>query len=222
MQPATPSGRSQIAASYLRQRRYRPKRYSVSQALYGIALGSQTAHAALTEDGDTASAARAAEYVHKLAEAAIAEMRALIFELRPESLEQEGLVVALERHAESLRARHDLRVEAHLDAEPESSPDVKEALYRIAQEAMHNAVKHAHARSIHLRLANVDGLIRLEVADDGVGFDPTVQYTGHLGLISMRERAIAVGGDLAIHSAAGRGTRIVVGVPRQGVPRVAS
>jgi PAS domain S-box-containing protein len=201
------------AALEERQRLARELHDSVSQALYGIALGAQTALAALREDQDVTAGAEATQYVLNLAEAAIAEMRALIFELRPESLEQEGLVGALERHAASLRARHALNVDARLEVEPDVSLDTKEALYRIAQEGLHNAVKHAHSQSIRVRLEDGRQCVRLEVADDGVGFDPEQAYPGHLGLTSMRERAAAVGGEFEVVSAPGCGTRLVVRVP---------
>jgi len=201
------------AALEERQRLARELHDSVSQALYGIALGSQTALAALGEDRDVAAGAQATQYVLSLAEAALAEMRALIFELRPESLQQEGLVGALERHAASLRARHALEVEAQLGTEPALPLETKEALYRIAQEGMHNAVKHAHARRLQLRLEQRDGAVRLEVADEGVGFDAQRVYPGHLGLVSMRERAAAAGAELHIESAPGHGTRVTVQLP---------
>jgi PAS domain S-box-containing protein len=201
------------AALEERQRLARELHDSVSQALYGIALGSQTALAALREDHDLAAGAQATQYVLSLAEAALAEMRALIFELRPESLQQEGLVGALERHAASLRARHALEVEAQLGTEPALPLETKEALYRIAQEGMHNAVKHAHATRLQLRLEQRDGAVCLEVADEGVGFDAGRAYPGHLGLVSMRERAAAAGAELRIDSAPGRGTRVIVELP---------
>ena len=83
---------------------------------------------------------------------------------------------------------------------------VKEALYRIAQEALHNVVKHARAGKVALRLARSDGALALELSDDGVGFDPDGEFPGHLGLRSMRERVVALGGDLVIRArpAAGR------------------
>ena len=92
------------------------------------------------------------DYVLSLAEAGLAEMRALIFELRPESLETEGLVAALEKQAAALRARHGIAVDAELCDEPDVPLEVKEALYRIAQEALHNTVKHARASRVDLRL----------------------------------------------------------------------
>lgn len=200
------------AALEERQRLARELHDSVSQALYGIALGSQTALAALREDGEANAADDAISYVHKLAEAAITEMRALIFELRPESLEREGLIPALERQVASVRARHGLAVQASFDAEPSIALDKKEALYRIAQEALNNVARHAHAKTIRLELRDSPGQVMLTVADDGVGFNPLASYGGHLGLVSMRERATAVGGSLSIDSAPGGGSRVTAEV----------
>ena len=139
-------------------------------------------------------------------------MRALIFELRPESLETEGLVAALERQAAALRARHEIPVYVALGEEPEElSPEAKEALYRIAQEALHNTVKHAHASRAELRLEReAGGSVALEVSDDGVGFDPEEDFSGHLGLKSMGERVGRLGGELRVESAPGEGTTIHV------------
>ncbi len=131
------------AALEERQRLARELHDSVSQALYGIALGARTSRTLLERDPQ--KAADPLDYVLSLSEAGLAEMRALIFELRPESLESEGLMAALEKQAAALRARHEIPVEADLCEEPEASLDEKEAVYRIAQEALHNVVKHARA-----------------------------------------------------------------------------
>jgi signal transduction histidine kinase len=203
-----------LAVMVERQRLARELHDSVSQALYGIALGARTARALL--DRDPAAAVEPIEYVAALANAGMAEMRALIFELRPESLQEEGLVVALTKHAESLRARHQIDVQVDLCAEPNLPLVIKEALYRIAQEALHNIVKHARASAVTLRLCAPTlqaPVLALDIRDDGVGFDPAGAFPGHLGLRSMRERAARLGGTLTIDSARGHGTHIQVRVP---------
>jgi signal transduction histidine kinase len=86
-------------------------------------------------------------------------------------------------------------------------------LYRIAQEAIHNTVKHARATTIDLSLTTHDGRIKLDIADNGRGFDASGTFPGHLGLVSMRERATRAGGDLTIDSSSGEGTRVRVEVP---------
>ncbi|HEY7062113.1 MAG TPA: PAS domain S-box protein [Chloroflexota bacterium] len=194
-----------------RQRLARELHDSVSQALYGIALGARTARTLL--DRDPGQVADPLDYVLSLADAGLAEMRALIFELRPESLATEGLVAALEKQAAALRARHGINVEVALCDEPDMPLALKEPLYRIVQEALHNIVKHARARHVALRLECSPAEIVLEVADDGVGFDPAAAHPGHLGLHSMRERAAALGGTLSIESAQGLGTRLRASLP---------
>ena len=202
----------EVAALEERQRLARELHDSVSQALYGIGLGARTARTQL--DRDPAKVAAPLDYVLQLAEAGMAEMRALIFELRPESLEHEGLVAALEKQAAATRARHMITVNLSLGAEPECPLETKEVLYRVAQEAMHNTVKHARATTIDLRLSAEDGRLLLDVSDDGRGFDTDDSFPGHLGLVSMRERAERAGGTVSISSVPGNGTQVHVEVPR--------
>jgi PAS domain S-box-containing protein len=199
------------AALEERQRLARELHDSVSQALYGIALEAKTGRALL--GGDSQEAADSLEYVLSLAGAGLAEMRALIFELRPESLETEGLVAALEKQVAVLETRHEIGVEAILCDEPAAPLESKEAAYRIAQEAIHNTVRHARAGAILIALDSDETGISLEVSDDGVGFDPEADFPGHLGLSSMRERAVNLGGTLEVDSAPARGTRVRAHIP---------
>lgn len=194
-----------------RQRLARELHDSVSQTLYGIGLGAYTAREALESDPEQAMAS--IDYVLTLAEAGLAEMRALIFELRPESLEKEGLVAALTKQVAVLRTRYKLTVEADLGEEPNLSLEMKHALYRIAQEAFHNIVKHARASTVVLRLTEQANEIILEVRDNGRGFDPEGLFPGHLGLRSMHERVTKMGGTLSIVSVAGQGTCVGARMP---------
>ena len=202
----------ELAAFQERQRLARELHDSVSQALYAIGLGAQAAHAAL-ERGEREQAIASTEYVSTLAEAGLAEMRALIFELRPESLATEGLVAALQRQVSVLRARYRLTVEAELADEPDVSLEVKQALYRITQEAFHNIVKHARAKTVVIQLVQQKHEITLEVRDDGKGFDLAGAFPGHFGLRSMEERAAQMHGNFTINSGPGEGTCICVSVP---------
>jgi signal transduction histidine kinase len=201
----------QLAALEERQKLARDLHDSVSQALYGIALGARTARTLL--DRDPTRLADPLDYVLALAEAGLAEMRALIFELRPESLKTEGLVAAITKQADSLRARHRLDVRVQLGPEPAVPLEAKEALYRITQEALHNVAKHARATRVDLCLAIDGDRLHLEVGDDGIGFDPAAAFPGHLGLQSMRERAERLGGRLQVESAPRQGTRLQVEIP---------
>lgn len=194
-----------------RQRLSRELHDSVSQSIAGMALSARTARTLLNRD--PAAAIGPLDALVAESRTALAEMRALIFELRPETLDRDGLVVAIQRQAEAIRARYHLTVEAALCAEPSVSLPAKEALYRIAQEAMHNAGKHARAGAIRVTLNQEDGEAVLMVQDDGRGFDPTAAYPGHLGLHTMRERIARLGGSLRIESAPDAGTCVYAHVP---------
>jgi signal transduction histidine kinase len=199
-----------LAALEERQKLARELHDSVSQALYGIALGLHTARIQL--DRDLQKLPESIDDLLSLAEAALAEMRALIFELRPESLEREGLISALTKQVAALQARHDMLIQTDLCEEPHLSLTVKQDLYRIAQEALHNTVKHAHARKVNLGLRLTASVVILEIRDDGVGFDPLGSFPGHLGLHSMQERVSNLGGRLQIESAQGQGTHLLAQV----------
>ncbi len=203
----------QAAVAAERNRIARELHDSVSQALYGIALGTRTARALLNrqplDDKVKTMLANPLDYVLSLAEVGLAEMRALIFELRPDALEKEGLVAALTRQAEAIRTRHKVDVRTDFCAEPTAlSLTAKEALYRVAQEALNNLIKHAQASRVDLRLRCASDALTLEVQDNGVGFDPQGDYPGHLGLNTMRERVTRLGGVLEIESAPGAGALV--------------
>jgi signal transduction histidine kinase len=199
------------AALEERQRLARELHDSVSQALYGITLGTKTARALLERNPE--QVADSLEYVLSLATAGQAEMRALIFELRPESLKKEGLVAALEKQADALKARHGIDTVAALCNEPDASLEVKEAVYRIAQEALHNTVKHARASNVKIKMQCTPEQITLEITDDGAGFEARGDFPGHLGLRSMRERALHLGGVLEVDSSPGKGTHVCARIP---------
>lgn len=202
---------AEVAVNRERQRLSRELHDSVSQALYSIALGARTARA--MAENSAAELAAPLDFVLEQAERGMAEMRALINELRPEALEQEGLVASISRRAAALEAQHQVRLELAFCDEPAVPLAVKEALYRITQEATHNTIKHAQATEIRLRLTCADGTISLEIRDDGRGFDSAGSFPGHFGLKTMRERVSQLGGTLEMESAAGIGTSIIVRVP---------
>ncbi len=201
----------QLAVLEERQRLARELHDSVSQVLYSIGLGAHAAQKALEKD--PSQIAEALDYVNHLAEAGQVEMRSLIFELRPQSLQSDGLVAALEKQVDVLRTRHQIAVQAFFCHEPEVSLAAKEILYRVSQEAIHNVVKHAHATNVIITLECTSDQICLEVIDDGVGFEPAAHYPGHLGLRSMHERAERCQGQVQIESSPGKGTRIRFVIP---------
>ncbi|HZU87231.1 MAG TPA: GAF domain-containing sensor histidine kinase, partial [Anaerolineaceae bacterium] len=202
---------TRLAAMEERQKLARELHDSVSQALYGIALGARTARTLLERDPQRVS--EPLDYILSLAEAGLAEMRALIFELRPESLASEGLVVALTKQTDALRARHRLDVQVSLCEEPEINIDAKQALYRIAQEGMNNIIRHARATQVIVKLTLEDNRVGLVIQDNGLGFDTGGDFPGHLGLHSMRERAERLGGGFEVRSAPGEGTTLTVSLP---------
>jgi signal transduction histidine kinase len=208
---------SDIASLEERQRLARELHDSVSQALFGIQLGAQTVRELLSDEASASdlrqNLAEPLDYVLSLAEAGLAEMRALIFELRPEALQAEGLVEALTKQANALRVRHHLHVKVEFGEEPDLTFEGKETLYRIAQEALYNVVKHAHATEVVVQLRGAVEGIELCVADNGDGFDCSATFPGHLGLRSMRERAVRLDGTFGVESDPGRGTRIYARVP---------
>lgn len=201
----------ELAALEERNRLARELHDSVSQALYGIALGARTARTLL--ERNPAKLHEPLDYVLALAEGGLTEMRALIFELRPESLENEGLINALSKQAAALQVRHGLKVEVDLCNEPDIPLDVKETLYRIAREGLHNTIKHAQATHVILRIQRTETAVTLEVSDNGLGFEVMDSFPGHLGLQSMRERTLRLNGTIEVKSAPGKGTNIFVSIP---------
>ena len=199
------------AALEERQRLARELHDSVSQGLYGIVLGAQAARASLEADHEHAR--ESLDYVISLARATHMEMRSLIFALHPEELASVGIVEALQRSALAIGERHELHIETHLCKEPDLPLETKEALYRVAQEALHNIVKHARATSCQLSLLPGEGGLLLEIQDDGVGFDPANLFPGHLGLHSMRERMALLGGSLELTSQPGKPTCVRAIIP---------
>ncbi|HUR17844.1 MAG TPA: PAS domain S-box protein [Acidimicrobiales bacterium] len=192
---------------------------SVSQALFSITLQARALQLALQREchDPHGPVGQGIANVRQLTQGALAEMRALIFELRPDALAEEGLVAALGKHLTALEAKEGLTVTLLApDEEFAVDPSVEENLYRLAQEALSNIVKHARATSVQVRLAwhggELPGL-ELEVSDDGIGFDTSLRHPGHLGLRTMSERAEALGGFLEVTSVPGRGTTVRASLP---------
>lgn len=140
----------------------------------------------------------------------------LAVDLHPAALDHLGLVAALRQHVETCARQHNLDIEFEtigLEEGVRLPPAVEIALYRIVQEALTNAMRHAGASHISVVLERRDDAVVALVEDDGVGFDPDRLRNGHLGLFDMRERAEMVGGSLIVESAPGQGTTVVVEVP---------
>ncbi len=201
----------ELAAGEERAHLARELHDSVTQALFSMTLVSRSVELLLDRDQDAAR--DQLSQLRELQREALAEMRALIFELRPGNIEQDGLVRALRTHTAALQGRIGLPIVVESDLDDRLPLEVEEVLYRIAQEALHNVVKHANARQTWLDLRRMGPDIRLRIEDDGKGFDPTSVPDGHLGLAGMRARADRLGARFSVDSAAGAGTRIEVRVP---------
>ncbi|NEA25485.1 GAF domain-containing sensor histidine kinase [Actinomadura bangladeshensis] len=194
-----------------RNRMARELHDAVAQKLFSLRLTARTA-AALAER-DAARTVRELAQVERLAAEALAELRAVIFELRPADL-ADGLVASLRKHVEVLDRAHEATVRLAAD-DAVVLPEEHEAVaFRITQEALYNALRHAQAGTVEVRLATDDARAVLEVADDGSGFDASdTENQGGLGLASMRDRAYSIGGELTIDAAPGRGTTVRLEVP---------
>ncbi|MBE3008634.1 GAF domain-containing sensor histidine kinase [Microbispora sp. NEAU-D428] len=188
---------------------------AVSQKLFSLRLTARAAAALARTDPERA--AEAIERVERMAGEALTELRAVIVELRPAELDRHGLVESLRKQVALLDRLHPMTVaftdegEAPGDRDLDLAPEIEVAVLRVAQEALHNAVRHARAARIDVRLAHREAALVLEVTDDGAGFDEAGVHG--LGLPSMSDRAQAVGGTLTVSSAPGRGTTVRLEVP---------
>jgi PAS domain S-box-containing protein len=161
--------------------------------------------------------------LHETVGRSIDRLRSLLFELRPGALDRDGLVVALRQYLDhtAREAGWEVQVIDELDAEP--APELRATLYRLAQEAVTNARKHASAGRVTVEVATVDDGVRVQVRDDGVGFEPSradIPRPGHLGLSTMMERAEVVGGWCRITSAPGAGALVECWLPSDGEDRL--
>jgi signal transduction histidine kinase len=186
---------------------------SVTQSLFSVSLLSEAALSLL--ERDPSKARERLERANELAQGALAEMRALIFQLRPMTLQEEGLLSAIKKHLAALLSRHGRVVELKVTGSVRRLPaGVEEAAFRIVQESLNNVVKHANAPRAQVALHFEPRLLKLSTADNGVGFDPNARPRAHtMGMASMRERAESVGGRISVESAPARGTRVSVDLP---------
>jgi signal transduction histidine kinase len=184
---------------------------AVSQKLFSVVLTAEAASTLLDRDSAPAARAKVAR-VQVLAREALDELRSLMLELRPPDLDRDGLGGALRKHVAVLRPLHDTEIELDVDGSVATGGDAERdrEILRVAQEALHNALRHARADRVLVRLASADSRLQLEVRDDGVGFEPADPElrSKHLGLTSMEERAQRIGGRLEIRSAHGAGTTV--------------
>lgn len=180
------------------------------QALTSILLGLKP----LEETAATDDARSAIASLRALVVSTLQDVRRLAVELRPSTLDDFGLVAAVERLVDGFREQSGLRVDLEARVGPERLPsEIETALYRIVQEAMTNILKHAGATRVSILLVRTGGSVAAVIEDDGSGFDASATSDDGLGLVGMRERVGLVGGRLRIESAGGTGTTVRAEVP---------
>jgi signal transduction histidine kinase len=187
---------------------------AVAQKLFSLRLTAQAAAALVDRDPDRAKGEL--NEIGRLAADASEELRAAVVELRPAALDEDGLVATLRTQTQVLDRAHSAEVAFVSEGAPRALPAAQEeALLRVAQEALHNALRHAAASRVAVTLSYGRTGARLRVTDDGRGFDPrAVRKAGrHLGLVSMRDRAGGVGGTLTVESEPGKGASVELEVP---------
>jgi len=208
-------GARELALAQERTRIARELHDAVAQKLFSARLTAEAA-AALVGDDPDAARTELAEVARLTAEAG-AELREIVAALRPAELATDGLVGTLRTRVALLDRVHPARLS--LAAAPDLPPlpeQTEQTLLRVAEEALHNALRHAEATTVRVSIADPDGLVTLTVADDGAGFDvdkPPRAAARRLGLASMRERSRTVGGTLTVTSRPGGGTTVRLAVP---------
>jgi|GEM_PF-1425742 len=202
----------QLAVSEERNRLARELHDSVTQELFSMTMIAGALPALMERKPDLAKERIAR--LHDLSRGALAEMRALLFALRPAALAEEGLIAAITKQAAAVESREGIKVHLDLAGDDHLPRPREEAFYRIFQEALNNIVKHARAQNVWITLAIGADASTLSVRDDGVGLAASVPaQLPTMGMTSMRERVEELGGSFRVESAPGRGTTIAVSVP---------
>lgn len=194
-----------LAVTQERNRLSRDLHDSVKQRVFAMIMQLGTAQVLL--DREPERAREAIDHAERLARQAGSELNLVIQELRPVDLEDRGLPDALRAYARDWSGQSGIHTDVTISGDPPDEPEVEHALLRVAQEAMANVARHSQATSVRLELRTEGRTVVLSIVDDGVGFDPDRSGRG-VGLASMRERAEALGGELILDSAPGRGASI--------------
>jgi len=195
-----------------RQRLARELHDSVTQSLYSLNLLATTGQRALAEN-DTERVGRYFGWMSETSQQALKEMRLLIYELRPPVLEQDGLVSALQQRLDAVEGRAGVETRLIVEGDDQVPMWCEEAFYRIAMEALNNALKHAEATAVTIELTLQECLVELRITDNGQGFDlGRAEDSGGMGLAVMQERADEISADLQVASEPGQGTQITVSV----------
>jgi len=195
-----------------RERLARELHDSVTQSLYSLALFAEAGES-LIDSNDLEEAKHNLRRMGETAQQALKEMRLLVYQLRPFDLEKEGLIGALHQRLSAVEGRVNIKARLVADELVDLPAPLEEELYRIAQEALNNALKHAAATSVTIYLRIKDNEVELEVVDDGKGFDPlAAANTGGMGLQSMQARAEKLGGTFSITSGTDEGSSVKVNI----------
>jgi signal transduction histidine kinase len=164
-----------------------------------------------TWESDQKVAREMLDQLGEVTDAALAEMRTLLLELRPAAIVQSGLDDLLQRLARALRTHVEQPIQVAIEGSGQLPSEVHVAFYRLAQAALGNVVRHASSAQARARLVLSDQSAELEISDDGGGFDPArIGERKGMGIQIMRERAQAIGADLKIASGIGRGTTVTL------------
>lgn len=194
-----------------RQRLMRDLHDSVSQKLYGLVTTTEAAQAAL-EAGSTVNQADVLSRIGESARQAVKEMRLFLYQMQPIDVDKDGLISVLHHRLAAVEGRADIKARLLADEEITISKDKEIALYYIAQEALNNILRHAHAKSISVTLKQGRKNVILEIRDDGCGFDSKKVDRAGLGLRNMKERTSQINGNLKIISKPDEGTTIIITV----------
>jgi signal transduction histidine kinase/streptogramin lyase len=181
---------------------------AVTQTLFSASLIAEVLPRLWAKDPERGQ--QQLEEVRLLTRGALAEMRSLLLELRPEALAQAEMDDLLRQLGRAMTGRTGVPVSVHADVQCPLPAEVQIALYRIAQEALSNAAKHAEASQVDVHFHCDAGQATLSIRDDGQGFDVDNIPPGHMGVDIMRERAVSVGAELEIESEIGSGTEVRV------------
>jgi signal transduction histidine kinase/predicted hydrocarbon binding protein len=206
----------QLAVVRERERLARELHDSVTQSLYSLTLLSEAGRQ-WAERGDLSRVEESLARLSDIGQHALKEMRLLVYQLRPLVLRREGLVGALQLRLDAVEKRAGVDAQLVVEGPVDIPPVVEEELYRIAQEALNNALKHAAASSVKVHVLGGQNEFVLRIADNGCGFDPQASFDrGGMGLTSMLERSKTIRAILEISSSPCSGTTVEVRLPQHG------
>lgn len=184
---------------------------SVTQTIFSMTLITRSTR--ILQERDPDQVPGKLSELQDLAQDALKEMRALVTQLRPLSISEDGLLPVLEKHIEELNRRNAVNISIDVNEAVSLQLDSRQQqeVYRIIQEALNNVIKHSHAQKAQVSFQQSDSFLTIIVSDDGLGFDPKapLQEQFHFGLESMRQRAVESEGELRIESEPGSGTRVI-------------